>query len=71
MRTIDKNLADWYRKAYTNKELAYAYLKDLVIDIRCARRDHCAANPLLGYAETCIAEFRALWNRRGGSNEQI
>lgn len=49
---------------YTEKELAYALLKDLAVDIRCARRDHCEANPLLGYAEKCIVEFRALWATR-------
>lgn len=49
---------------YTDKQLVYASLRDLVVDIRCARRDHCEANPLLAYAEKCIAEFRVLWATR-------
>jgi hypothetical protein len=46
---------------YTDKQLLYFSLRDLITDIRCARLDHCEANPLLGYAEKCIVEFRALW----------
>lgn len=46
---------------YTEKQLLYSTLRDLIADIRCARRDHCAANPLLGYAEKCIAELKSLW----------
>jgi hypothetical protein len=44
---------------YTKAELAYASLRDLVTDIRCARRDG-----LPDYAIKCVAEFRALWPRR-------
>ena len=46
---------------YTEKQLLYCALRDLIVDIRGARRDHCAANPLLGYAEKCIAELKSLW----------
>ena len=49
---------------YTDRELVYASLRDLANEIRCARRDHCEANPLLEYADRCIAEFRALWSSR-------
>ena len=49
---------------YTEKQLLYHTLRDLIVDIRCARLDHCEANPLLGYAEKCIAEFRAMWPHR-------
>ena len=49
---------------YTDKQLLYSTLRDLIVDIRCARLDHCEANPLLGYANRCIAEFQALWHCR-------
>jgi hypothetical protein len=37
------------------------YLRDLIVDIRCARRD---GLPL--YAEECEAKFRAVWPQRFG-----
>ena len=49
---------------YTPKELVYAYLRDLINDIRCARRDHSPQNPLLKYADDCIAEFKPMWANR-------
>lgn len=48
----------------TDKNLTRDYLRDLVNDIRCARRDDCPANPLLAYADKCAAEFRTLWASR-------
>lgn len=49
---------------YSQTQLNLATLRDLARDIRCARRDHCEANPLLGYAAQCEAEFRHLWAKR-------
>jgi len=49
------------RVHYSDRQLVYASLRDLANDIRCARRDHCEKNPLLGYASKCVAEFRVLW----------
>jgi hypothetical protein len=56
------------RMRYTDTQLAFAYLRDLIVDIRCARRDHTDANPLLAYADKCAAEFRRLWPVRHGAH---
>jgi hypothetical protein len=47
------------RMHYTGKQLTRFYLQDLVIDIRCARRDG-----LSDYADKCLAELRSLWASR-------
>lgn len=47
---------------YTARQLDYATLRDLVVDIRCARRDG-----MSDYAEQCAAKFRRLWASRHGS----
>jgi hypothetical protein len=44
---------------YTSGQMARFYLQDLVVDIRCARRDG-----LSEYAEKCAQEFRSLWSGR-------
>ncbi len=43
----------------TPKRLALDTLRDLAVDIRCARRDG-----LPGYAEDCRREFRRVWALR-------
>ena len=42
-----------------SQRLSYDYLKDLVVDIRCARRDGLSA-----YAEQQVQEFRRVWRWR-------
>ncbi len=42
-----------------NQALTRYYLQDLVVSIRCARRDGQD-----GYAQVCVDEFRALWPHR-------
>ena len=44
---------------YTTTDLTRFYLQDLIVDIRCARRDG-----LHKYASKCEGEFRALWPTR-------
>ena len=44
---------------YSNKQLTRMYLQDLVVDIRCARRDG-----LDDYAKSCEHKFRSLWAGR-------
>jgi hypothetical protein len=41
------------------KKLQYDYMRDLIVDIRCARRDG-----LNQYATECTHQFRALWKTR-------
>lgn len=42
------------------------YMRDLLTDIRCCRRERVAhdGSDLLAYADKCAAEFRALWATR-------
>ena len=47
------------RKPYTPARAARDYLRDLAVDIRCARRDG-----LPSYAAECVDTFRTLWPRR-------
>ena len=42
-----------------NKQLSNDYMRDLIVDIRCARRDN-----MPEYADKCINEFRVLWASR-------
>ena len=44
---------------YTPKQLTRFYLQDLVVDIRCARRDG-----LTAYAASCVHKFQSLWPHR-------
>lgn len=47
------------RTRYTPEQLARYYLLDLIVDIRCARRDGHEA-----YAQDQVAEFRRVWKIR-------
>ena len=51
------------RQHYTPKQLANAYIRDLVSDIRCAIRDG-----LPGYADECRKELAGLWTTRHNPN---
>lgn len=44
---------------YSDAQLTRFYLRDLISDIRCARRDG-----MPEYALKCAEEFRALWAGR-------
>ena len=46
------------RHHYTSAELARASLRDLIVDIRCARRD---GPELADYATKCAERVRAIW----------
>lgn len=45
---------------YTATQLRRFAIRDAIVDIRCARRDHCDANPLLEYADKVTRELQAL-----------
>lgn len=45
--------------AVKNAALTRDWLRDLIVDIRCARRDG-----LTGYEAKCTRAFRRIWRRR-------
>lgn len=47
------------KHGYTKPELCREYLRDLIVDVRCAERDG-----LPDYAKACREKIRALWPTR-------
>jgi hypothetical protein len=49
---------------YDSERLTRDNLRDLVTEIRCARRDSCTTNDLRDYECRCVSRFRVIWGNR-------